>query len=460
MANELDDYLVSHDALQQTECAEGRLLKADGDVDGLRVVAFLGRGSASEVWRVHDTALNRDLALKLFASDGDSIARERFLTEARLLAQLDSPHLVRIHAFGETHGRPYFTMDLLHPLPEKPSLRTIRRILGDVLDGLDFLHSSGVIHRDVKPSNVLLDDSGRAVLTDLGIAYIGNAALSVRTQNAASHNPTLADGRVAALGTPGFGAPEQFAGGDVSPATDIHAVGAFLVALFGGRPPLTWRGLIRRMTSSSAELRPKTIREVRAHLRRIGILHALPTMAAAAFLCVAAWVAFAAFRPEWRELPSVCIQRFADRPEVLITLPGPGHFTLPSLVLSPVLSPEAESIGPEIHRNPDGTVDIGYPLETLRQESSWRRRRVSIKGSGTLKCPVIAAAEVHLASGVTLVTSGRYATDGDLIKSETPPPDASFTNAIGYAAYVVEPGANLVFTDNANYPHMLIDMRR
>ena len=85
---------------------------------------------------------------------------------------------------------------------------------------------------------------------------------------------------------------------------------------------------------------------------------------------------------------------------------------------------------------------------------------MSIKGRGTLKCPVIAAAEVHLASGVTLVTSGRYTPDGDLIKSETPPPDASFTNAIGYAAYVVEPGAKLVFTDNANYPDTLIEMRK
>lgn len=459
MADDFDAYLVSADAIRQTDCAEGRLLKAGDAVGGLRVVAFLGHGGASEVWRVHDTALNRDLALKLFASADGSVARNRFLTEARLLAQLSNPHLVRIHAFGETRGRPYFTMDLLRPLPEKPSMRTIRRILDGILDGLDFLHSKGIIHRDVKPSNVLLDEAGRAVLTDLGIAHVGNAELSVRAQ-AVAHNPTLADGRAAALGTPGFGAPEQFAGGDVSPATDIHAVGVFLLALFDGKPPLTWRGLIRRMTSSSVELRPKSIQEVRAHLRRIGLLRVLPAVTAAALACLAAWAAFVAFRPEWHELPDTCIQRYADRPEVLITLPGPGHFVLQSLVLSPVLSPEAERIGPDVRENPDGTVDIGYPLEILRKESSWRRRSVSIKGRGTLKCPVIAAAEVHLASGVTLVTSGRYTPDGDLIKSETPPPDASFTNAIGYAAYVVEPGAKLVFTDNANYPDTLIEMRK
>ena len=460
MASEIECYLVSPDAVRQTESAEGALLEVGGTVDGLRVMAYLGRGSASEVWRVRDAALGRDLALKLFASAGDSIARERFLAEARLLAQFSDAHLVRVHAFGEKDGRPYFTMDLLHPLPENPSMREVRKILGDVLDGLDFLHSHGVIHRDVTPSNVLLDDAGHAVLTDLGIAHVGNVELSARVQSAAAHNLTLADGRASALGTPGFGAPEQFAGGEVSPATDIHAVGAFLVALFGGRPPLAWRGLIRRMTSSSVELRPRTVREVRAHLRRMALLRVLSAVAAAVSASLVLWSAVAVFRTEWRELPPAYVQRFADRPEVEIRLPGPGHFVLPSLVLSPVLSPEAEQIGPDLRTNPDGTVDIGYPLEILRDDSAWRRRTVAIRGRGTLKCPVIVAAEVHLSSGVTLVTSGMYEPDGDLIKSETPPACASFTNAVGYAAYVVEPGAKLVFTENADYPRALIEMRK
>ena len=86
MASEIEDYLVSSNAVRQTECAEGALLKAGETVDGLRVVAYLGRGSASEVWRVHDAALSRDLALKLFASTGDPIAPERRRTGARLLA--------------------------------------------------------------------------------------------------------------------------------------------------------------------------------------------------------------------------------------------------------------------------------------------------------------------------------------------------------------------------------------
>ena len=444
MASEIECYLVSPDAVRQTESAEGALLEVGGTVDGLRVMAYLGRGSASEVWRVRDAALGRDLALKLFASAGDSIARERFLAEARLLAQFSDAHLVRVHAFGEKDGRPYFTMDLLHPLPENPSMREVRKILGG----------------DIKPSNVLLDDAGHAVLTDLGIAHIGNAELSARAQPAAAHNLTLAGGHASALGTPGFGAPEQFAGGEVSPATDIHAVGAFLVALFGGRPPLGWRGLIRRMTSSSVELRPRTVREVRAHLRRMALLRVLSAVAAAVSASLVLWSAVAVFRTEWRELPPACVQRFADRPEVEIRLPGPGHFVLPSLVLSPMLSPEAEQIGPDLRTNPDGTVDIGYPLEILMDDSAWRRRTVAIRGRGTLKCPVIVAAEVHLSSGVTFVTSGMYEPDGDLIKSETPPACASFTNAVGYAAYVVEPGAKLVFTENADYPRALIEMRK
>ena len=456
MANDLDDYLASPAAIRQTDSADGHLLKTGEVVSGLRIVAFLGRGATSEVWRVRDDALKRDLALKILANPSDAIQQERFLAEARLLARFEHPGIVRVHGFGETNGHPYFTMDLLRPMPTVPSRRTIRHILQDLLDGLEFLHGKGVIHRDVKPSNVLLNDSGHAVLADLGIAHVDDASLDSTVHSAAAHNLTLADGHAVALGTPGFGAPEQFAGGDVSPATDIHALGALLLALFKGKPPSTWRSLIRRMTSSSPALRPKSVQEVKMHLRLIRLLDVLSAVAAIATAGLALWGVFNICRPTWRELPSTCIQRFPDRPEVVVKLPSPGNYFLSSLALAPVLSAESERIGPECRELPDGTVDIGYPLETLRKESSWRRRLVKIIGRGTLKCPVITYAEVHVPSGVTLLTSGKYAIDTPSIPCEHPPSDSSPANHIGYATYIVEPNANLVFTDNPSYPPALI----
>ncbi len=456
MTNDLDDYLVSSDAIRQTDSVDGRLLHAGDAVSGLRIIAFLGRGATSEVWRVRDDALKRDLALKILADPTDDIQRERFLSEARLLAQLEHPSIVRVHGFGETDGRPYFTMDLLRPIPDMPSRRTIRLILRDLLKGLEFLHGKGVIHRDIKPSNILLDGSGRAVLTDLGIAHVEDAPLAQTVHSAAAHNLTLADGHAAALGTPGFCAPEQFVGGSVSPATDIHALGSLLLALFKGKPPLMWRGLIRRMTSSSPALRPKSVRDVRTRLRLAMLLNILLTTATIVTAGLAVWGIFNLCCPDWKELPADCVQRFSDRPEVVVKLPSPGHYVLPSLALSPVLSAEAERIGPECHEMPDGTVDIGYPLEVLRKESSWRRRAVKIIGKGTLKCPVITSAEVHVSSGVTLITSGKYEIDAPYIPYEYPPPNSTPSNNVAYAAYVVEPNASLVFTDNPNYPSSLI----
>ena len=456
MANDLDEYLVSSEAIRQTESADGRLLRPGDVISGLRVVAFLGRGATSEVWRVRDEELKRDLALKILDDSNNAVQQERFLAEARLLAQFDHPRMVRVHGFGETGGRPYFTMDLLRPLPVETSMRTIRRILDDVLDGLEFLHRKGVVHRDIKPSNILMDDAGHAVLTDLGIAHVESETLSAAVSSTAMHNLTLADGHAAALGTPGFGAPEQFSGEEISPATDIHALGSLLLALFNGKPPMLWRGLIRRMTSSSPRLRPQSIRAVKTHLRLIGFIRILSKAAAAAVACLALWGVFNFCRPNWKPLPSHCIQRFSDKPEVVIRLPDDGHYFLQSLELTPVLSAEAERIGPEFVKQPDGTVDIGYPLDVLRKESSWRRRLVKIIGPGTLKCPVIIAAEVHIPSDVTLITSGRYEIDKPSIPCEYPPPDSSLTNAIGYAAYVIEPGADLIFTDNAKYPPSLI----
>ena len=147
---DVDGYLASAAALQQTESAQGMVLRPGQVLDGMRVVAFLGRGATSEVWRVHDLRQDRDYALKILepTTDTPALARQRFLTEARALDEFRHPNLMRRYRLQESGDHPYFTMDALQPLPERLEERGILRLLDDVLAGLDALHTKGIVHRD------------------------------------------------------------------------------------------------------------------------------------------------------------------------------------------------------------------------------------------------------------------------------------------------------------------------
>ena len=264
---DFDSYLGSADALRQTESARGSVLQPGQLLDGMRIVAFLGRGATSEVWRVHDLKQDRDYALKILAPTPDTPAqaRQRFLTEARALDEFRHPNLMRRYRLQEIGDHPYFTMDVLHPLPEHLPERDLLRLLDNVLTGLDALHAKGIIHRDLKPSNILLDDYGHAVLADLGVAHIADVNLAKRLGNTTTPNPTLVNGSPF-VGTLRYAAPEQLSGEDVSPATDIYALGVVLEELFDGRIPVRWRVLLRRMTMARPCFRFQSVRQVRRHI--------------------------------------------------------------------------------------------------------------------------------------------------------------------------------------------------
>ena len=424
MENDLDAYLVSPEAIDETASAEGRLLKPGETFDGLRTIAFLGRGATSEVWRMHDESLHADCAIKIFSGAGLPAAKERFLAEARLLAQFNHPNIVHVKRLSETGDHPYFTMDLLRPLPAKLSDKDAANIITDVLEALDALHSKNILHRDIKPSNVLLDESGRAVLTDLGTAHIDNAEIASKVQSHNAHNLTIADGSAAAIGTPGFGAPEQFAGGDISPATDIHALGVFVYSLFDGKLPVLWRGTVRRMTSAVPALRFQSVADIRRSLKRLRLLTTTMKVFALAGLCGILSITAFLFSPNWEELTFIdnitdkkffSVDGWCTNFYPCITLRDGKNYVMPKVMRS------------GWRQNP------GSEWKTV--SGKWQpvkyRRRLDIEGSGVLKCPVITATEVHLAPGVTLVTSGRYTPEE--------------TNELINAVFVVADGANLIF---------------
>src|SRR5262245_5227456 len=177
-----------------------------GELDEFRLVRPLGRGGMGEVYLGHDTVLDRAVAIKLIGSrNPDAASRERFLTEARAIARLSHPNVVTIFRVGTTgDGRPFLVQELVRG----KSLDQIARPVGwrDACDlaigiarGLDAAHRCGVLHRDVKPANVMVDDRGVAKLLDFGLARLTGAIPPV-----APASPQLASGDATApaTGTP------------------------------------------------------------------------------------------------------------------------------------------------------------------------------------------------------------------------------------------------------------------
>lgn len=437
---DFDSYLGSSGALRQTESAHGSVLQPGQLLDDMRVVAFLGRGAMSEVWRVHDLKQDRDYALKIFAPTPDTPAqtRQRFLTEARALDEFRHPNLIRRYRLQETGEHPYFTMDVLRPLPEHLPERDILRLLDNVLAGLDALHAKGIVHRDLKPSNILLDDDGRAVLSDLGVAHIADADLAKRLGNTATPNPTLVHGSPF-VGTPRYAAPEQLSGEDVSPATDIYALGVVIEQLFSGKVPLPWQPLLKRMTQPRPSFRLASVRQVRRHLLCVRLFPWFLRLLAAAIVILAASLTWQAVQPEWIEV--------SDTPAEVITLDG-GHYFQRQMHYQPIAVPPTTNA-----LTATNAIDRQFQKMFL---THGKRRPIRIQGEGTLKCPDITFCEVHLGPGVKFITSGRFKPDGQEIREPIPPSDADWDNRIAYPAYVVEPGAELIFTENDAYPSALI----
>jgi serine/threonine protein kinase len=198
-----------------------------------RVVHELSRGAMGVVYRAEDLGLGRPVAIKVLRSDlaSDRDLVSRFRAEAGLLASLHHPNLVQVYALGEHAGEVYFVMELVEGQPLSEVVRaTIERnewfptaaaaqIALEIGDALDAMHDVGVIHRDVKPANILLDrERDRAVLVDVGVAVKAGA-------------------RRDAAGTPGFAAPESFLDHADAPTTDVYGLAATVYCMLTGRPP-------------------------------------------------------------------------------------------------------------------------------------------------------------------------------------------------------------------------------
>jgi len=202
----------------------------------------IGRGGMGVVYRAHDRDLQRDVALKVLGpgAEAGDLAR-RLHREARVLASLEHPGMVPVHDVGILDGRAFYVMQLVRGrrldqwAAESPSLAERLRAFERICETVAFAHAHGVVHRDLKPGNVMLGAFGEVLVMDWGVAKV--LADASGAPPAPSGDAETAAGTV--LGTPGYMAPEQAAGDTraVDARTDVYALGGLLHFLLAGSPP-------------------------------------------------------------------------------------------------------------------------------------------------------------------------------------------------------------------------------
>jgi branched-chain amino acid transport system substrate-binding protein len=198
-----------------------------------QIVAPLGEGGMAAVYRAYQPSMERFVAVKVLprhmASSEEFVSR--FRREARLLAQLQHPHILPVFDYGEADGYPYIVMPFVQSgtlagllQSRRLSLQEVRRIMTQLGDALSYAHTRGMIHRDIKPSNVLIDERGNCLLTDFGLARMAESATKITTSGTV-------------MGTPAYMSPEQGAGSPVDHRTDIYSLGIIFYESVTGRVP-------------------------------------------------------------------------------------------------------------------------------------------------------------------------------------------------------------------------------
>ncbi len=218
-----------------------------------RIDAELGRGGMGAVFRAWDPAAGRHVALKVVLDPLEGPLRERFVREGQATAALDHPHVVRVHSAGEVEGIPFLAYELVEGARTlRDAFRVVDRAarvswVRDAAAGLGYAHARGLVHRDVKPDNLLVDAHGRLRVADFGLVTAPEAARLTQTG--------------AVVGTPAYMAPEQDERDRVGPWTDVWALGVVLYEALTQRRPFAGESLYQ-LRYEIQELEPPAPREL------------------------------------------------------------------------------------------------------------------------------------------------------------------------------------------------------
>jgi serine/threonine-protein kinase len=235
------------------------MLREGDELGPYHLLELLGQGQMGIVFRARSEPDGEDVALKVLRDElaGDELYRRRFEREARIASELVNEHVVPVVDFGEASGRLYIAA-LFVPGPSLServesqgtlSLAEAIRLVNDLSDALESLHSDGLVHRDVKPANVMLDESGAAALTDFGLAR--GVADTVLTRTGI------------VVGTVDYLAPELIRGQQADRSSDVYALGCLIYECLAGAPPYAGRPFVETLLAhvkdeppDLAELRP------------------------------------------------------------------------------------------------------------------------------------------------------------------------------------------------------------
>ncbi|HVF35725.1 MAG TPA: serine/threonine-protein kinase [Candidatus Saccharimonadia bacterium] len=200
------------------------------------IVTELGRGGMGVVYKGHEASLNRYVAIKVLspALAHDESVKERFLREARSMAALNDPHIIQVYFIGEDDGQPYFAMEFVEgeslssylKRETRMAPREAARAIYQTAQGLATAHDRGVVHRDIKPGNLMLDQKGRIKIADFGIAFQSDVSKKLTSTGEF-------------VGTPGYLSPEVCTGQRVDQRSDIFSLGIVMFELLTGRMPFT-----------------------------------------------------------------------------------------------------------------------------------------------------------------------------------------------------------------------------
>jgi len=235
------------------DAALARLREAvlEPDLSGTRyrLLEVAGRGGMGTVYVVEDTALSRKVALKVLELPGGPL-EPRLRREAQVLARLEHPGMVPVHDVGTLpDGRAWYTMKLVDGerldryLKEGVSLAERLRLFLRICEAVAFAHAQGVLHRDLKPQNVMIGAFGEVLVLDWGLAKLQGE-----------------DDRGARLGTDGFISPEQAAGAGVDERADVYSLGALLRSMLAGPAPNRVEAIARKATAADRTLRYPSVR--------------------------------------------------------------------------------------------------------------------------------------------------------------------------------------------------------
>ncbi|MBY0524594.1 MAG: serine/threonine protein kinase [Gemmataceae bacterium] len=205
------------------------------DFGNFELLGEIGRGGMGVIWKARQKDLDRIVAIKMILANhlASPVQVERFVAEAKTMAKLHHPNIVRIHETGQVAGQHYFVMEYIagSSLAERARAGTVSpekaaRYVCTIARAVAHLHAQGIVHRDLKPSNILLDENDEPYVTDFGLVKMLGAGSQATTTGAI-------------LGTPAYMAPEQAAGQSekVGPLSDVYSLGAILYDLVTGRPP-------------------------------------------------------------------------------------------------------------------------------------------------------------------------------------------------------------------------------